>query len=46
MRQLRDNDEFRSLKEIGIKINKNLETIKGKLIPMPRINLGESNSVE
>ncbi len=24
MRQLRDNDEFRSLKEIGIKINKNL----------------------
>lgn len=45
MRQLRDNDEFKSFKQIGIKIDKNLSTIKGKLIPMPRINLGENNSI-
>jgi hypothetical protein len=45
MRQLRDNDEFRSLKDIGIKIDKHLETIKGKIIPLPRINLGENNSI-
>ncbi len=31
---------------MGIKINKNLETVKGRLIPMPRINLGENRSVE
>ena len=46
MRQLRDNDEFRSFKDIGIRIDKNLETIKGKIIPMPRLQLGENNSIE
>lgn len=46
MKQLRGNSEFQSFKDIGITINKNLETIKGKLIPMPRITLGENNSIE
>lgn len=46
MGQLRGNDEFQSFKEIGISISKRLETIKGKLIPMPKINLGENNSIE
>jgi hypothetical protein len=46
MRQLRDNDEFQSFKEIGIRIDKGLQTVKGRLIPMPRITLGENNSIE
>jgi hypothetical protein len=46
MRQLRDNPEFQSFKEIGIRINKSLETIKGRIIPMPRITLGENNAIE
>ena len=46
MSELRGNQDFCSLKDMGIKINKNLETVKGRLIPMPRINLGENRSVE
>lgn len=46
MRDLKDTAEFASLKEIGIKINKDMEVIKGKIIPNPRITLGEHNSIE
>jgi hypothetical protein len=46
MSELKGNDEFKSLKEIGINVKERLEVIKGKIIPMPRINLGENYSVE
>ena len=45
MKELRHDDNFSSLKDLGIKVSKNLETIKGRLIPMPRISLGDSNSI-
>jgi len=31
---------------MGININKDLETVNGKIIPMPRLNLGENHAVE
>lgn len=31
---------------MGININKSLETVEGKIIPMPKLNLGENNAVE
>lgn len=40
MSELKTNDEYKSLKQIGIDIKDKLETVKGKIIPMPRINLG------
>jgi hypothetical protein len=43
---LKSNDEYKSLREIGISIKEKLETIRGKIIPMPRINLGENQSIE
>jgi len=46
MGQLKNNDEFKSLKEIGINIKERLETIKGKIIPLPRLSLGDNKSVE
>jgi hypothetical protein len=30
---------------MGININKDLETIDAKIIPMPKLNLGENNTV-
>ena len=46
MSQLRDNNDFESLRDLGIKVSKNLETIKGRLIPMPKISLGDDNRIE
>ena len=40
MKELRGNEDFRSLKDMGINISKNLQTVKGKIIPMPRLSLG------
>jgi hypothetical protein len=40
------NPDFCSLKDMGININKDLETVNGKIIPMPRLNLGENHAVE
>jgi len=40
MDELRRDNDFCSLKELGIRVNKNLETVKGRLIPMPKIDLG------
>ena len=31
---------------MGININQNLDAVEGKIIPMPRLKLGENNSVD
>jgi hypothetical protein len=46
MKELRDVDEFYQMKDLGIKVNKHLETVKGRIIPMPRLALGENQAVE
>jgi len=30
---------------MGINISKHLETVKGKIIPMPKLNLGDNYAV-
>lgn len=46
MGELRANQDFSALKEMGITISQKLETVKAKVIPMPQLNLGENNAVE
>lgn len=46
MKELKSQNEFCSLNELGISVSKKLETIQGRLIPMPKINLGDNNSIE
>lgn len=46
MKELRRVNEFCSLNDLGIEVSKHLSTVKGKLIPMPKINLGDNNSIE
>lgn len=45
MKELRDVDEFYQMKDLGIKVSKHLETVKGRIIPMPQLSLGDNNSV-
>jgi len=30
---------------MGININKDLEIVEGRIIPMPKLNLGENNAI-
>jgi hypothetical protein len=46
MEELKGTQEFSSLKEIGIRISKNMEVINGSIIPMPKITLGDNCSIE
>jgi hypothetical protein len=46
MKELRADNDFCSFEELGIEVSKHLEQTKGRLIPTPRINLGDNNSVE
>lgn len=46
MNEIKNTNEIDSLKEIGIKIDKNMETFKAKLIPPPRLALGNEERVE
>ena len=46
MEELKDTQELSSLKKLGIKINSKMETLSGKIIPLPKITLGDGNAVE
>jgi hypothetical protein len=45
MKQLEPSSQMKTLDEIGLKINKKMQTIKGKLIPLPELELGKNNAV-
>lgn len=45
MRQAEQEKNFSSLKELGIEIDKRLNTMTAKLIPCPRLQLGSNKSV-
>lgn len=40
MDEIKNTNELDSLKEIGIKVDKHMQTFKAKLIPPPRLALG------
>ena len=46
MNEIKNTNEIDSLKEIGIKIDRDMETFKAKLIPPPRLALGNDERVE
>lgn len=46
MSEIKHTSEVYSLKEMGINIEKNMEKINAKIIPPPRITLGENQSIE
>lgn len=45
MNQIKNTTEIYSLNEIGIKIDKNMETFQAKLIPPPKLALGNDERV-
>ena len=45
MKQLESSSQMKTLDKIGLKINENMQTIKGKLIPLPELELGKNNAV-
>lgn len=45
MKELRSVDEFYQMKDLGIKVNKHLETVKGRIIPMPQLALGDNQAI-
>ena len=46
MDEIKNTSELYSLNEIGIKIDKNMESFKARLIPPPRLALGNEEKVE
>jgi len=46
MNKLKDSQEVEALRGLGIKINKEMEKLKAKVMPAPMLELGKKNSVE
>ena len=46
MRKVEDANDFASLREIGVEMDHRMEKIKGKLIPAPKLALGQDRSVD
>lgn len=45
MRRVEESNDFVSLKDIGLNLDHKMETIKGKVIPAPKLALGQNKAV-
>lgn len=45
MSEIKNTSEVYSLKDMGINVEKNMEKINAKVVPMPKIALGGNQSI-
>lgn len=46
MNEIKDTSEINSLKEIGIKVSRQMESFTAKIIPAPRLRLGRDDRIQ
>lgn len=46
MRKVDETNDFSSLKELGISLDNKMKSIDAKLVPLPRLELGNKRNVE
>ena len=45
VKEIERTDDFDKLEQVGLRLNKKLYNFRGKMIPTPKISLGEDQNV-